>query len=132
MSSKLSRRDFAKSAALAVTAAVAAPADLLAQSEKPSPVSPPQEQPQKPSATPPSAPELSPAARAEAQQCYQALLQKYGTRFTEEQKKDIARLLDQQQKGIEAVRAFALENSDEPSTMLRLYVREEESHAAPR
>ncbi len=112
---KLSRREFAREAVLA--AAVAAiPFDMAAQQDKAaSPAKPPQAAP---------AAELSPAAKAEAQQSYQAVMQKYGDRFYTEQKNDIARLLEQQQKAIEAVRAFALDNGDEPGTVLKLVPKE--------
>ena len=111
-SNKLSRRDFARGTALAAAVAAVMPTGLLAQSTTP---------PGKPAENPvPAAvPELPPSAKAEAQQYYSAVIQKYGDRFNDVQKKDIARLLELQQKSIEAVRAFALENGDGPALTLK-------------
>jgi hypothetical protein len=73
--------------------------------------------------------ELPPAARAEAQQSYRAVLEKYGDRLNDEQKKDIARLLEQQQRSIESVRAFMLDNDDAPASALRLHGPEDTNAA---
>ena len=50
-----------------------------------------------------------------------ALLSKYGDRLSEEQKNECRRLLIQAHKGAEAMRAFPLENSNEPATVFRVY-----------
>jgi hypothetical protein len=64
--------------------------------------------------------ELSPTARIEVEQNYKSLMDRYGNRFSDEQKKDIHRLLVQQQKSLDAVRAFPLANGDEPALVLHL------------
>ncbi len=111
----LSRREFTCAAAL-TAAAAALPLELIAQTEKAA-------TPAKPPAPAEEAgKELSPAAKAEAQRSYQALLEKYGERFNDEQRQELARLLQQQQKAIETVRASFLDNSDEPATVLHLDV----------
>jgi ABC-type sugar transport system ATPase subunit len=69
---------------------------------------------------PPEEENLSAAAKAEAEANYRVLLEKCGARLNTEQKTDVHRLLMQQQKSIEAVRAFKLENRDEPSLVLHL------------
>ncbi|MGA3213957.1 MAG: hypothetical protein ABSD20_21825 [Terriglobales bacterium] len=112
-SSKLSRRDFARGTALAAAVAAVLPTGLLAQST--STQAKPAENP-----APAAGPDLSPAAKAEAQQCYLAVMQKYGDRFNDAQKKDIARLLELQQKAIEAVRSYALENGDGPAVAFKV------------
>jgi len=113
----VSRREFAKTAVL-TTAAVLVPAELIAeQQEKPAPVTA-----EKPAT--PEPPKLSESSRAEADLAYQTLMRKYGSRFTDEQKKDIKRLVDQQQAGLDKVRAFVVTNSDQPGTVLKLYVPE--------
>ncbi|PYP84474.1 MAG: hypothetical protein DMF61_19910 [Blastocatellia bacterium AA13] len=100
----LSRRNFAKGALLATAAAVA-PREAAArtstlgggQSNQQGPVPP----------------------VVEAQM--QALLGKYGSRLSEEQKADCKRLLVQAQKGAEAIRAFPLDNADAPAASFRVY-----------
>jgi len=105
----ISRREFARSAMLTATVA-ALPAAVLAQSpttaQEPGPASP--------------APPLPPAAQAEAERAWQAILAKYGDRFTDAQKSDLRRLVLQQQKSLEILRAFSLDNSDQPVTVLHL------------
>ena len=64
-----------------------------------------------------SAPPLSPAAEAQLQ----AVLRKYGDRLSEEQKADVKRLIAEAQKPAEALRAFPLDNSNEPATVFRVY-----------
>ncbi len=120
----LSRREFASAAALAAAAA-AFPFEVIAQTEKtPAPV-----KPQQPPAEQ-AGKELSSAANAEVQQSYQALISKYGERFSDDQKQELLRLLQQQQKSIEAVRGVFLDNGDEPATVLHLEGTTEKSHGA--
>ena len=111
----ISRREFTRRAALATASVAVLPAAALAQQEKPSnpPASP----------TPPNAPEqkLSPAAEAEVESKYQALLRAYGDRLTAEQKAEARKALADTQKGLEQIRAFPLDNSDEPATVFRVF-----------
>ena len=107
----LSRREFAKAAAL-TTAAVLAPAELFGQQQPTTEA--------KPSEKPPESPKLSEASRAEADLAYETIMRKYGSRFSEEQKKDIKRLVDAQQGGLDKLRAFAVTNGDQPATVLKL------------
>lgn len=103
---RLSRRDFARVAA--VTAATAALpiasktaaepqlADLLESTQ---------------------AAQLPPAAEAQ----YQAILARYGKRLSDEQKTELKRLITQAQKTSDALRAFPLENSNEPGMIFHVY-----------
>jgi len=104
----ISRRDFAVSAALATVAIATVSADLLAQ-EKPA------AEAAKPEA--PQPPKLSAASQAEVEERYAAILRKYGTRLSEDQKKDVHRNLVSQQQSLDQVRAYRLENWDEPATV---------------
>jgi hypothetical protein len=104
----ISRRDFAVSAALATAAIATVSADLLAQ-EKPA------AEAAKPEA--PQPPKLSAASQAEVEERYTAILRKYGTRLSGDQKKDVHRNLVSQQQSLDQVRAYPLENSDEPATV---------------
>ncbi len=58
---------------------------------------------------------------AEAEARIAMILGKYGSRFTDEQKADIRRLITGAQEGLEAMRAYPLENSVEPATLFRPY-----------
>jgi len=103
---RLSRRDFARVAA--VTAATAAlpvtnkaagepqPAEILESNQ---------------------AAQLPPSAEAH----YQAILAKYGKRLSDEQKTELKRLITQAQKTSEALGAFPLENSNEPAMIFHVY-----------
>jgi hypothetical protein len=110
--SKLSRREFARRAALAATTAVVVPAALLSQEStpKPSPA---------PGAPPQSAVQLSPALQAEGELKYQWIVQNYGSRLTDAEKQDVHRLVMEGQKPLAAFRAFPLENADQAATVLK-------------
>jgi hypothetical protein len=116
----VSRREFAKAAAL-TTAAALAPIDLLAQQQ-----SPKETTQAKPPAKPPEteAIKLSEVSLAEADFAYETLMRKYGGRFNEEQKKDIKRLIYAQQEGLDKLRAFAVTNGDQPATVLKVAMPE--------
>jgi hypothetical protein len=113
----LSRRQFAKTAAL-TTAAALVPLELVAQ-ETPAPTTA-----AKPPEKPPTAPKLSEASQAEADLAYQTVMRKYGSRFSEDQKKEIKRLIDAQQQTLDKLRAYSVSNSDQPATVLKLVAPE--------
>jgi hypothetical protein len=112
----VSRREFAKAAAL-TTAAALAPIDLLAQ-QQPAKETTQAKPPEKPPETEPI--KLSETAKSEADFAYETLMRKYAGRFTEEQKKDIKRLIYAQQEGLEKLRAFPVTNGDQPATVLKV------------
>ena len=89
---KVSRRDFAKGAALLPVMLSATPAVAETQ------------------------PALAPALQAEAEARIQWILGKYGSRFTDEQKADIRRIITGSMGGYEALRAYPLDNAVEPAT----------------
>lgn len=105
----ISRREFAKAAAL-TTAAVLVPS-ALAQEQKP----------KAKEEKPPETPALSPQSQAEADLAYETLMRKYGRRFTDEQKADIKRLVVQQQSALDKLRAAKVQNSDQPATVFQIY-----------
>jgi hypothetical protein len=107
----MSRREFTFSAALAA-AGLTLPAGLAAQQEKPpattpAPVKPPEE-----------GPKLSEAAKREVELKVQWVMDRYGARLSESQKADVRKALSSTQEGLEALRAFAIENWDEPASVL--------------
>jgi len=63
---------------------------------------------------------LSPAAQAEVQTKADSIFRKYGSKLSDEQKTDIRRALAETQDGLEKMRAFVLENGDQPATVLKL------------
>jgi hypothetical protein len=115
---QISRRGFAKIAAL-TGAAVALPTTVFAQEEKPAQVTA-EKPPEKPGETP----KLSAQSQAEADLAYETIIRKYGSRFSEEQKRDIKRLVNSQQSTLDKLRAFNLSNGDQPTTVLKLITPE--------
>ena len=111
-SHKLSRREFARRTALAATTVVMTPAALLSQESAPKSASPSQ-------ATPQPATQLSPALQADGERKYQWIIENYGTRLSDAEKKDVHRLVMEGQKPLAAFRAFPLDNSDQPATVLK-------------
>lgn len=115
---KISRRQFARDAALAGATAALLPSTALAQPQQAAPA---------PAQLPPSAAsdfaKLPPASQAEVEAKYQAVVNRYGRRFTGEQKTEVRRQLIGAQKALDALRAFPLENSDAPVTVFRPYRR---------
>src|SRR5271157_331816 len=110
---KLSRREFARRAALAATTVVVVlPAPLLSQEGAPKPTPLPDKPPQ-------TATELSPELKAEGELKYQWIIQNYGNRLTAAEKQDVHRLVMEGQKPLAALRAFPLDNADQPATVLK-------------
>ena len=117
----ISRREFARRAALGAAVAAAASTELIlpAVGAAPSPRS---------AQSPTEGPKLSPEGRADAEEKISAILRKYGARLSDEQKTDIRRMVMEGQEPLERLRAYPLANSDEPATVLRL----ERAAAAPK
>jgi hypothetical protein len=57
---------------------------------------------------------LSPSAQAEVEMKVASIFRKYGDRLNDEQKADIRRIMAESQDGLEKMRAFKLENGDQP------------------
>ena len=109
----LSRREFARRAALAATTAAVLPSTLLSQESVPKPATSPAKPPE-------AAAELSPELKAEGELKYQWVIERYGSRLSDPQKNDIHRLILESQKPLAAFRAFPLENADQPATVLKI------------
>ncbi len=109
-SSKISRREFGRRAALASAAATLAPGNLLSsQAAKPLP----------PAQQPSTLPKLSPEGQAEVEARVQSILIQYGSRFTDAQKADLRRLCTQAQPPLDRLRAYPIENRDAPALYLK-------------
>lgn len=121
----LDRRRFTLGAAAAATAAIIHPGEALAlpltEAQQPAPPASLQEQAEKALA------KLSPSAQAEVEMKSASLFRKYGSRLNQEQKTDIRRILAETQDGLEKMRAFVLENGDQPATVFRPYRKESRS-----
>jgi hypothetical protein len=67
---------------------------------------------------------LTPQARAEVEAKVANIFRKYGDRLSEEQKADVKRIMAESQEGLEKMRAFSVENGDQPADAFRAYRRE--------
>lgn len=73
---------------------------------------------------------LSASAQAEVEMKVASIFRKYGDRLSDEQKADIRRIMAESQEGLEKMRAFKLENSDQPADAFRAYRTEAKQAAA--
>jgi hypothetical protein len=110
----LDRRQFALGAAAAATTALVRPGDLLAQTAVTGDNS-------VEAKTRIAMAKLSAQARAEVEMKVANILRKYGSRLNDEQKADIRRIMAESQEGLEKMRAFPLDNGDQPADTFRAY-----------
>lgn len=115
----IDRRRFAIGAAAAATTAIISPGEALEQAQTTPTPKPPEARDEKTSA---AMAKLSPAAQAEVEMKVASIFRKYGNRLSNEQKADIQRAMAESQDGLEKMRAFVLENGDEPATVLKLHL----------
>ncbi|HEY6971553.1 MAG TPA: hypothetical protein VJA94_20250 [Candidatus Angelobacter sp.] len=106
----ITRRSFARGAAVAATAPFFPKTEIWAENAAPV------------QAQPGALQKLSPAARAEVEAKAKEILRKYGSRLSDEQKTDIRKVLAETQDGLEKMRRFALDNGDQPATVFKLTV----------
>jgi hypothetical protein len=114
--SRISRREFARRAAIASAAASIAPATALATPA--APALPPQA---------PDMPKLSPEGHAEVEARIQSIFSQYGSRFSDGQKTDLRRLCNLAQPPLDHLRAYALANGDGPGLYLKPLVEREKN-----
>ncbi|HEY2169585.1 MAG TPA: hypothetical protein VGJ30_08165 [Candidatus Angelobacter sp.] len=74
---------------------------------------------------------LSASAQAEVEMKVASIFRKYGERLSEEQKADIRRIMAESQEGLEKMRAFKLENGDQPADAFRAYRSEKPDGVKP-
>jgi hypothetical protein len=121
--SAISRREFARRAAMVSAAASLAPANLLN-------AEPPASLPQAQQAPNPT--KLSPQSQAEVDSRIQSILAQYGSRLSDAQKADIRRLATEAQPALDRLRAYPTENGDGPALYLKpLMEREKKPTPAP-
>ena len=130
----MSRREFARRAAIAsavaswvpVGAAAASAVPAVAAAVAPEPAS---SLPAGQAQQPPNLPKLTPEGQAEAEARFQAILARYGTRFSEEQKTDLRRLCTMAQPPLDRLRAYNIENGVSPALYLKPLVEREKKPA---
>jgi hypothetical protein len=123
--SGISRREFARRAAI-VSAVSFVPSSELHLSSEAAPPLPHQQV---------DVPPLSPESQAEAEARYQAILATYGSRFNDAQKTELRRLSFSAQPSLDRVRAYNIQNSDASALYLKPLVEREkkgETAAPPR
>jgi hypothetical protein len=108
----ISRREFARRAALASAVAAIAPGAAIATPA-----------PQQTA----DLPKLSPEGHAEVEARIQAIFSQYGSRFSETQKADLRRLCNLAQPPLDRLRAYALENGDGPGLYFKPLIEREKN-----
>jgi len=120
--SGISRRQFARRAALLSASASIAPAASVFAA---------------PLLTPPTQevtaahPNLSAESQTEAEARYQQILSQYGSRFSAEEKASLREMNLVTQESLDKVRAFALQNGDAPALYLKPLVEREKKPVQP-
>jgi hypothetical protein len=132
----ISRREFARRAAIASAVASWAPVQAVTAAPSPQPAQAPRplqpaQTPQGPGQTPqaPNLPKLSPESQAEVDARVQAILGQYGSRFSDEQKADLRRLCTMAQPQLDRLRAYNIENGVSPALYLKPLVEREKKPA---
>jgi hypothetical protein len=123
LESGISRRDFAR------RVAAASAATLLPSSALPIPAATAESSPSPTQQQPADATQLSPQSQAEADARYQAILDQYGSRFSEAQKTNLHLLCHDAQAPLDRLRAYHVENSDDPALYLKPLVEREKKPA---
>jgi hypothetical protein len=128
----MSRREFARRAALASAAALSPAAALPAKAN--AAAMPGSGQASDPAAKsvqqPPNAPKLSAESQAEADARAQVIFAQYGSRFSDDEKTDIHRLCVVAQQQVDRVRAYHLRYGDAPALYLKPLVEREKKTAS--
>jgi len=118
--SAISRREFARRAAIVSAAASLSPAELLSAQSAPAATVPPQSS---------TASNLSPESQIEAQSRIESILAQYGSRLSDAQKADLTRLSNAAQPMLDRLRAYPVGNADGPGLYLKpLIEHESKSH----
>jgi hypothetical protein len=119
------RRQFALGAATVAATALIRPGQAFAQGAALVQSEPAKPAPTLDQLTRAAMAKLSPQAQAEVEMKVTEIFRKYGDKLSDEQKADIRKIMAETQEGLEKMRAFALENGDQPADAFRAYRREE-------
>ena len=115
----ISRRQFARRAALLSASASMVPAATVFGEGLQAPQ------------TAPAHANLSSESQAEAEARYQQILSQYGNRFSAEEKASLREMNLVTQESLDKVRAFSLQNGDAPALYLKPLVEREKKPAQP-
>jgi hypothetical protein len=116
----LNRRRFTFGAAAAAAGVLVLPGEAIGQTSAPgAPQAPPATSLEQEAQA--SMAKLSPPSRAEVEMKVGAIMRKYGDKLTAEQKTDILKVMAETQEGLEKMRAFALDNGDQPAVVFHAY-----------
>ena len=118
--SAISRREFARRAAMVSAAASLSPAELLHVNTVPAAA---------PAQQSAAAPNLSPESQLEAQTRIQSILAQYGSRLSDAQKADLTRLSNLAQPMLDRLRAYSVDNGDGPGLYLKPLLEREKKPA---
>ena len=121
----ISRREFARKAALASAIASVAPASALAGEDVRTGEAAEFVDGAAKASMQGAGTKLSPESEVEAR--VHTILGQYGSRFSDEQKADIRRLCELAQPPLDRLRAYALENGDNPALYLKPLVEREKN-----
>ncbi|HEY1939762.1 MAG TPA: hypothetical protein VGJ33_17660 [Candidatus Angelobacter sp.] len=116
----MGRREFALSAAATAATVLISPGDALGQTAVANDES-------LDAKTRAAMAKLSASAQAEVEMKVASIFRKYGGRLSAEEKADIRRIMAESQEGLEKMRTFHLENSDQPADSFRAYRAEPKS-----
>ena len=120
--SGISRRQFARRAALlSASASIVPAASVFAEASIELPL---QQQAE-------AHPNLSAESQAEAEARYQQILSQYGSRFSAEEKASLREMNLVTQASLDKVRAYSLENGDGPALYLKPLVEREKKPVQP-
>ena len=120
---RITRREFARRAAIASAVASVAPTSALTTPAAAAITSAPPAPPQQSA----DLSKLSPESRAEVEARIQTILNQYGSRFSDAQKADLRRLCALAQPPLDRLRAYALENGDASALYLKPLVEREKN-----
>jgi hypothetical protein len=124
---RVSRREFARSTALAAAAAALAPAAAaLSQPKHNSPSAFDARQQQGADLS-----DLSPQARAEIDAKVENVIRRWGDRLSDEQKSRARTIITRHVRMLETVRKFPLHNGDSPASVLKLFAAAPAAAARP-
>ena len=134
--SAISRREFARRAAIVSAVASIAPAGAVSAELSSGAPRTPQPAGQAPapaaqSQLPPNMTKLSPEGQAEADARFQSILAQYGNRFSEEQKTDLRRLCAAAQPPLDRLRAYPVQNADGTALYLKPLFEREKKPKSP-
>ena len=122
-SGRISRREFARRAAIASAMASVAPASTLSTPAAVDVTS----HPSGPAQQVTDLPKLSPEGHAEVEARIQSIFSQYGSRFSDAQKADIRRLCNLAQPPLDHLRAYATANGDGPGLYLKPLLEREKN-----